>query len=129
MPRFTFDNEGAFTNATNITVAAGATDSYLVLNSSGSAVDIDIQVGTQAFNSGQVLRVSGVPITLATGANNLRLDADEVIDVSLTASAGTDTLSWRVATAQSAHGLSVKRGTGHTAQYTQENPNISVATI
>ena len=135
MPRFTFDNAGAFTNAASnnitITAVAGNTVSadYLVYNYSGSSVDIELDIGAQGFDSAQYIRSTGSVETLTTGATTVRLDADEVIDLNVTAAAGTDDLSWRIGEGQSAHGISVKRGTGHTDAYITENPNITLATI
>lgn len=128
MPRHTFDNDGTFNNTTNITVAASTTETYLVTNYSGSAVDVTIQIGTARYDSGSATRTTGVVEDLEEGANPMTLDADETVIVTVTSEAG-GVFNWRVTSGATVHGLAAQRGTGHTASRTTLEPAVYVGEI
>ena len=131
MPAYTFNNDGEFTNPSsgNITLAAALdAASYIIYNYSGSAVDLSIELAPN-FTTTDLVRSSGKTEELATVLDTFKMDADEVVLLRLAKANATGDLTWRISEGATTHGLSAKRGTGHTSTYTEVAPMIYVATV
>ena len=133
MPAFAFDNNGSFTNATNLTVGANGTNNYVIHNSTGSATVITIDIGNNITDA-TITKVTGERINLmgSNAENRVDIDGDESFYLTITNGAGA-AAAWRVAAGQTYHGLSAKRGRGHTTVPALNTvvaaTNIVVATI
>ena len=129
MPSYDFDNDGKFTNGTNETIAANIDEvTYVIYNYSGSAVDLSIELAA-TLTTRNLVRASGRTTEIATLLDSFKMDADEVALIVLGKAANTGSVTWRISEGETVHGLSAKRGTGHTDAYTEIAPMIYVGTV
>ena len=127
MPSYSFDNDGKFTNGTNVTIAANLDEvTYVIYNYSGSAVDLSIELAT-TLTTRNLVRSSGKTEVLAVSLDSFKMDADEVALIDLGKAGTTGAVTWRISEGETVHGLSAKSGTGHTSSYTEIAPMIYVA--
>ena len=126
MPAYTFNaaNGTEYTNATNLTVAANATVSYLINNYSGTAVLNFVQASANVVIT--IIRASGAEEELTSGDNFL-LDGDETVTARVVNGAGAGT--WRLSSGDTTHGTPATRGTGHTEGRMRFVPQINVGTL